>query len=92
MRDLHLTQARLVHWGQVNLHQVGANKPDPVAPEQGVSLGAGRKGTSPSAAKIPFIGEKIPFAVRNGYPGFGLIYNNPVKRNAEGYRVPRTWA
>ena len=38
MRALHLTQARLVQRGQVNLHQVGANKPDPVAPTYAVRL------------------------------------------------------
>lgn len=51
-------------------------------------LGAGGKGTSLSAALIPFIEEKIPLTGHNDYSGFGLVYNNPRKRNAEGYRVP----
>lgn len=32
--------------------------------------------------------KKIPFAGHNDCSGFGLVYNNPRKRNAEGYRVP----
>lgn len=47
-----------------------------------------KQGVSLSAAKIPFIGEKIPFAGHNDYSGFAVAYNNPRKRNAEGYRVP----
>lgn len=35
---------------------------------------------SPGAGKIPFIGEKIPFAVHNGHSGFGLVYNSPRKK------------
>ena len=35
---------------------------------------------SPSAVKIPFIGEKIPFAVHDDGSGFGLVYNNPRKK------------
>ncbi len=32
--------------------------------------------------------KKIPFAGHNDCSGFGHVYNNPRKRNAEGYRVP----
>ena len=32
--------------------------------------------------------KKIPFAGHNDCSGFGLVYNNTRKRNAEGYRVP----
>lgn len=46
------------------------------------------KGTFLSAAKIPFIEEKIPLTGHNDYSGFVVAYNNPRKRNAEGYRVP----
>ena len=45
-------------------------------------------GSVPKCRKIPFIGEKIPFAGHNDYSGFAVAYNNPRKRNAEGYRVP----
>ncbi len=45
-----------------------------------MGTGAGRKGTSLSAAKIPFIGEKIPFAVHNGCSGLGLVYNSLRKK------------
>lgn len=33
-----------------------------------------------SAAKIPFIEEKIPFIGHNGCSGFGLIYNSSRKK------------
>ena len=35
-----------------------------------------KQGVSPSIAKIPFIGEKIPFIGHNDCSGFGLVYNN----------------
>ena len=45
-----------------------------------MSLGAGRKGTSLSAALIPFIEEKIPFTGHNDYSGFAVAYNNSRKK------------